>query len=102
MGIHKTSKTQQGCTEIQLLNTSEIILVIVEELIFIYYLTLLADMIIGTPWKHCNATEQEKETNKQSEKANNKPHQKSEKKGVLSEYYKIHNRNTKYCFIIGF
>ena len=47
---------------------------------------MLADMITGTPWKHCNATEQENETNKRSEKANNKRHQKSAKKGVLSEY----------------
>ena len=39
MRIHETSKTQHGCTEIQLLNTSEIILVIVKELIFVYCLT---------------------------------------------------------------
>ena len=63
---------------------------------------MLADMIIGTPWKHCNATEQENETNKRSEKANNKRHQKSAKKWGVVRILKKHNRNTKCCFIIGF
>ena len=56
---------------------------------------MLADMIIWIPWTHCSAEEQQNKAHKRGKEANNKYHQKPQKKEVLSEYCQIHNRNKK-------
>ena len=58
---------------------------------------MLADMNIRTPWKHYSTAAEQK--NKQINEAMRQitnVMKRARKKGALSEYFQINNRNTKY------
>ena len=58
--------------------------------------SVLADMIIWTPWKHHNAPEQQNEANKRGNEANSKRHRKSaKKKGRCQNIAKYLTQNKK-------
>ena len=76
-----------------IIHTSDNVLVIVEELVFIYHLIDVSrhDYLNTMETLQCSRT------TKRGKEANDKRHQKSAKKnGALSEYCQIHNRNTEY------
>ena len=76
-------------------NSSENILVIAEELAFIYLLNDVSRRDFLSTIQY-NTAEQQYKANKQDKEADNKRHQNSVKRRVLSEYCQIHNRNAKY------
>ena len=57
---------------------------------------MLADMIIRTTWKHYNVAEQQNEKLNEANRQITNVIKRARKKGALSEYCQIHNRNTKY------
>ena len=56
---------------------------------------MLVDMIIRTPWKHYNVAEQQNEQINEAKRQITNVIKRARKKGALSEYCQIHNRNTK-------
>ena len=49
-----------------------------------------------TPWKHYNVVEQQKEQTNEVKKKITNVIRRARKKGALSEYCQIYNRNTKF------
>ena len=78
-----------------IIHTSDNILVIAEELAFIYFLIDVSRHDYLSTIQR-NTAEQQYKANKQDKEADNKRHQNSAKKRALSEYCQMHNRNAKY------